>query len=111
MDPTLAELEAMRMQVQASLIEHHIVVQALYGVCIVCFVAVGLMGLLSFFLWRRTVCLSEALIAEVERHSKERIGIVKQNSLERESAQMQMLHAFEGIASRKARGSGKSSTT
>lgn len=104
MDPTLADLESMRMQVQQSLIEHHIVVQALYGVCIVSFVAVGLMGLLTFFLWRRTICLSEALIAEVDRHSKERIGIVKQNSLERESAQMQMLHAFEGLVSSKRKG-------
>lgn len=109
MDPNDAGLEAMQLQIAQSLIEHHIVVQALYGVCAVSFVAVLLMGWFAFSSRRQVTELFEALVEQERTNSKERISQVKQHSLERASEQNQMLHAFEGIVSAKRRASASNS--
>ncbi len=108
--------ELIRMQVSQSLVEHEIVAQALRAQAIVSTMFILALGSLCFFLWRRHGCLNEAFHAEIkqhsaaqsallQQHSSERVSIVKQHSLELVSLQMQMLHAFEGMASPRPAGS------
>lgn len=75
--------------------------QALRMQAVVSSLFILVLGCLCFVLWQRHGCLFEALVAEIKRHSAERIGLLKQHSLERSSEQLQMLHAFEGIVFRR----------
>lgn len=95
------DLEMMRAQVAQSLLEHEIVAQALRLQSIVSALFILILGSLCFFLWQRHAYLFAAFLAEINRHSNERIALVKQHSLEQSSTLMQVLHAFEGIVSRK----------
>ena len=92
--------DTLQAQIAQGMIEHEAVMQALRAQAIVSAMFILTLGSLCFALWRRHACLFEALVAEIKRHSNERIVLVKQHSLERSSELMQMLHAFEGIVSR-----------
>lgn len=113
------ELEAMRLQIAQGLLEHEIVVRALWTQALVSAMFVLVLGICCFTLWRRYAALLAAFhdgiashsserIEQVKLHTNERISLVKQHSLEQSSLMMQMLHAFEGIASRKRSTSGSS---
>jgi hypothetical protein len=89
----LTDLETIRLQVAQSLIEHEIVAQALRAQCLVSAAFVLVLGLLSLFMWRRSVFCAQALIEQTKRfyieqsqrdarHSKELIDAEKQNGLE-----------------------------
>lgn len=118
----VAQWELMRAQIVQSMLEHEIVTQALRVQSIVSALFILALGSLCFFLWRRHGSLNEAFHAEIGRHSVERCGLVKRHSnelcelvarhsservsmlkeqsLQLASMQMQMLHSFEGMASR-----------
>lgn len=111
--------DLIRMQVSQSLVEHEIVAQALRAQAIVSALFILALGFMCFFLWRRHAYLNEAFHVEIRRHcvercglvkahSKERVEIVKQHSLELVSLQMQMLHSFEGMVSRRPAASASS---
>jgi hypothetical protein len=94
MTPTPNEqLEAMRLQVAQSLIEHEIVAQALVAQCLISAGFVLVLGLLCLFLLRRNFYCAQALIEQTKRfyteqserdarHSSELIAAEKQNGLE-----------------------------
>lgn len=98
---TSQQWDTIRAQIAQGMLEHEILVQALRAQAIVSAMCILTTGGLAFFLWRRNGYLFEAFVAEIKRHSFERITLVKQHSLEQSSLMMQMLHAFEGIASRR----------
>lgn len=111
-----ADLEKIRSQIHQSLVEHEIVAQALRAQAIVSALFILALGSLCFFLWRRHGYLNQAFHLEirrhsveraalVNRHSNERVQMVKDQSLQLASVQMQMLHAFEQLVSRKPGGS------
>jgi hypothetical protein len=107
-DDAGTQLDTIRAQISQGMIEHELVMQALRMQAIVSALFVLVLGSLLFFLWKRHACLTEALHATIRQHSSERISLVKQHSLEQSSLLMQMLHAFEGIVS-KRRGTSASS--
>lgn len=113
----VAQWDLIRMQISQSLVEHEIVTQALRAQAIVATMFILGFGCLSFFLWRSRASLNEAFHAEISRnsfercelvrkHSTERVSMLKEQSLQLASMQMQMLHAFEGMASRAHASSG-----
>jgi uncharacterized protein HemX len=96
MQPTNDGLDTMRAQIIQTMVEHEMLAQALRAVCLICAGFVLVLGLLSFWMWRRSVYSAEALVAQEKRHSTERlqreeqhasevIAIIKQNSLELDS--------------------------
>lgn len=103
-----APWEPIRAQIAQGMLEHELVMQALRAQAIVSAMFILVLGSICFFLWRRHACLTEAFHATIRQHSSERISLVKQHSLEQSSMLMQMLHAFEGIVS-KRRGTSASS--
>jgi len=120
MDPTDDVTALMQAQISQTMLEHQIVVQALRAQSLVSLLFVLVLGSLIFFLYRRHVCSSEALIEQTkrhcaeqrerdERHTSELNSMRKQHSLDLHSHTMQMLHAFEGMVSRKRADSGPSS--
>lgn len=115
----VGQWDLIRMQVSQSLVEHEIVAQALRAQSIVSALFVLALGCLCFSLWRRHAYLNEAFHAEIRRHcvercalvkqhSSERVAMLKQHSLEHSSTQMQMLHHFEGIVTKRRASSGSS---
>lgn len=89
-------LETIRAQIMQGMVEHEILAQALRAQCLVSAAFVLVLGLLSFWMWRRSVYAEGALLAQEKRHSTERlqreeqhasevIGIIKQNGLELDS--------------------------
>ena len=93
--------DTIRAQIVQGMLEHEVVTQALRAQAIVSALFILMLGSLCFALWKRHAYLYQAFLAEIKRHSFERIALVKQHSLEQSSTQMQMLHAFEGIVSRR----------
>lgn len=100
-DATDAALAMMQAQLQQAMIEHEIVVQALRAQTLVSLLFVLVLSCICYFLWQRHSGLNAAFLGEIGRHSVERHGMLKQHSLELVALQMQMLHAFEGIVSRR----------
>lgn len=94
-------LAMMQAQLQQAMIEHEIVVQVLRAQTLVSLLFVLVLSCICYFLWKRHSGLNAAFLAEIARHSVERQGMLKQQSLELVALQMQMLHAFEGIVSRR----------
>ncbi len=103
-DTAQASLDAMQAQVMQSMIEHQLVVQALWAVCGVFLAFVVLSACIWFYLIRRLSSLSEASVEQEKRHSSEKLETGKRHSLELQSNGMQFLHAFEGIVQAKRRG-------
>lgn len=96
--------EAIRLQLLQSMLEHQAVQRALVLVGFTAAAFVLVLGLLCFFLLRRCIYLSEALLQQTVRHSRDQQAMLKQHSLEQSSNMMQMLHGFEGIVSRRRSG-------
>jgi len=116
-NPTTPELEAMRLQVAQSLIEHEIVSQALFAQCLVSAGFVLVLGLLCLFLLRRNFYCAQALIEQTKRfyteqserdarHSNELIAAEKQNGLELNSITRTQWAEFAQAVWTKRNGSG-----
>jgi uncharacterized protein HemX len=89
-------LDTIRQQIVQGMVEHEILAQALRAQCLVSAGFVLVLGLLSFWMWRRSVYTAEASVAQERRHSTERLqreeqhasevkDIIKQHSLELDS--------------------------
>lgn len=102
--PDQDQWELIRLQVAQGMMEHEIVAQALRATALVSALFVLILGSLCFFLWRRCDCLNAALLAEISRHSRERLAMLKEQSLQLSSCMMQMQHSFEGLVTRKRKG-------
>lgn len=100
-DASTAALAMMQAQLQQAMIEHEIVVQALRAQTIVSLLFVLVLSCICYSLWKSRSGLNAAFLGEIGRHSVERHAMLKQHSLELVALQMQMLHAFEGIVSRR----------
>lgn len=105
MDPT-DPMMTMQLQIAQSMIEHEMLAQSLRAFVIVWACTLIAAGWLLFSMWRRSRVLGDALVETTERGSNQLVETVKRHSLELTSHMMQMLHAFEGIASVKQNASG-----
>jgi hypothetical protein len=103
-----AQWDTIRAQIAQGMIEHEVVMQALRAQAIVSALFILVLGTALYFLWKRNAALTSAFHDVIRQHCGERISLVKQHSLEQSSLLMQMLHAFEGIVS-KRRGTSASS--
>lgn len=104
MAPDQDQWELIRLQVAQGMMEHEIVAQALRATAVISALFVVILGSICFFLWRRCACLNEALLVEISRHSRERLAMLREHSLQLSSTMMQMQHSFEGLVSRKRKG-------
>lgn len=98
-DAASHQWDTIQAQITQGMLEHEVVMQALRVQSIVSALCILFVGGLCLLLWRRCAALEVAFHAEIRRHSNERIGQVKQHSLELQSVLVQMTHAFEGLAS------------
>ncbi len=98
MDPqdTPDQLQFLQQQINQGLLEHQIVVQALRAQCLVSFVFVLVLSLLSFWMWRRSVCCAEALVAQAKRHYSEQSERERRHS--RELIELQRQHGMEQVS-------------
>lgn len=106
------QLQAMQDQIYQSMVEHQIVVQALRAQCLVSAVFILVLGLLSFFMWRRSVCVEQLLVDREKQHSielserdarraNEAIDLQRQHSLELDSITRTQWREFVELVLRK----------
>lgn len=116
MDPN-DPFATMQLQITQTMLEHQMLAQSLRALVAIFAGCLFVGGWLLISMWRRSRDLSELCLAQAaqhsqqaERHASELVATVKEHSLVSVSNLMQMLHAFEGIVSKKPPGSGSSTS-
>lgn len=87
----------MTQQFTQLLLERQALLQALVAFGIASAVGMFAFAWLTLSLWRRVVCLSEALVLAEVRHYSQQQRQLEQASNDRAYSMTQMLHGFEGI--------------
>ncbi len=94
MQPSTSDgLETVRQQIMQGMVEHEILAEALRAQCLISAAFVLVLGLLSFWMWRRSVYTAEASLAAERRHTIERLQLGEQHSSEVKSIMRQ--HSLE----------------